>query len=477
MQQSGTDFKKVLGNKEVLALAFGAMIGWGWIVLTGGWVTSAGSMGAIIAMALGSVAIIFIGLCYAELASTYPFEGGALIFSFKAMGHFPSFICTWALILGYFSVVAFEAVALPTVFDNLIPHYQHVFLYNIGGFDLYLTWVLIGMIGAVIVTFLNYFGIEQASVFQTIVTVIIVVIGAIFFVGALIMGHSSNLEPLFNHADNHHFFSPAIAGIFSVLIMVPFLFVGFDVIPQSASEINLPPVKIGKVLIISVVAAMLFYCGVTFAVGFVLKPSLINANLLTTPQAMQAVFGGHKIGFQLMILAGIAGIVTSWNAFFIGGSRAIYALAKAKMLPSFLAYIHPKHKTPTRAILLMGLATVIAPLLGRPALVWFVDAGSLAIVIAYLLVCISFVILRFKYPNVERPFRLKKGLVIGILGIIGSAILIVMYLPFSPAALIKQEWVIFAVWVLFGLFLYAVARVKFGTKESKVVIDKLIGDK
>ncbi|PAF46050.1 APC family permease [Helicobacter sp. 11S02629-2] len=475
MQNADSDFKKVLGNKEVLALAFGAMIGWGWIVLTGGWVTGAGSIGAILAIALGSIVIIFIGLCYAELASTYPFEGGAMIFSFKALGHFPSFICAWALILGYFSVVAFEAVALPTVFDNLIPGYQHIFLYNIGGWDLYLTWVLIGMAGTVIVTALNYFGIEQASIFQTIVTLIIVVIGAVFFFGSLIMGHASNLEPLFNHTQSSHFFSPAIAGIFAVLIMVPFLFVGFDVIPQSASEINLPPYNIGKVLIISVVAAMLFYAGMTFAVAFVLKPSSINPNLLTTPQAMQAVFGGHTIGFQLMIVAGVAGIITSWNAFFIGGSRAIYSLAKAKMLPEFLGYIHPKHKTPTRAILLMGIATILAPLLGRPALVWFVDAGSLAIVIAYLLVCVSFVVLRFKEPHIQRPFKVKKGMVIGILGIIGSIILIAMYMPFSPAALSKEEWIIFAVWVLFGLFLYAVARAKFGTKVSKSVIESIVG--
>lgn len=59
MNKENQSFAKVLGSKEVLALAFGAMIGWGWIVLTGDWIISAGSYGAIIAMAIGSVIIIF----------------------------------------------------------------------------------------------------------------------------------------------------------------------------------------------------------------------------------------------------------------------------------------------------------------------------------------------------------------------------------------------------------------------------------
>lgn len=87
MNTENQSFAKVLGSKEVLALAFGAMIGWGWIVLTGDWIISAGSYGAIIAMAIGSVIIIFIGLCYAELASAMPQEGGAQVFTFRALGH------------------------------------------------------------------------------------------------------------------------------------------------------------------------------------------------------------------------------------------------------------------------------------------------------------------------------------------------------------------------------------------------------
>ncbi|MFP3366205.1 APC family permease, partial [Pseudoalteromonas sp. SIMBA_148] len=109
-----------------------------------------------------------------------------------------------------------------------------------------------------------------------------------------------------------------------------------------------------------------------------------------------------------------------WNAFYIGGSRAIYALAHAGMLPAWLGKLHPKHKTPTNAVLLIGLLSCIAPFFGRPALVWIVDAGGLGIVIAYLFVAISFLILRIREPDMPRPFRVRHGKLCGTLAILLS---------------------------------------------------------
>lgn len=124
---------KILGNKDVIALAFGAMIGWGWVVTTGLWITEAGSLGAILAFAIGGTLVVFVGLTYAELASALPLAGGEHVYTYKAMGRTASFIATWAIILGYVSVVGFEAVALPTVFEYLIPNYSQGYLYTLQG--------------------------------------------------------------------------------------------------------------------------------------------------------------------------------------------------------------------------------------------------------------------------------------------------------------------------------------------------------
>jgi amino acid transporter len=69
-------FIRVLGQRDVLALAFGAMIGFGWVVLAGTWLQEAGSLGAIVAFLIGAVLVVFVGLTYSELVSAMPKAGG-----------------------------------------------------------------------------------------------------------------------------------------------------------------------------------------------------------------------------------------------------------------------------------------------------------------------------------------------------------------------------------------------------------------
>ena len=102
------------------------MIGWGWVVLTGDWITMAGSLGAILAFGIGGLMVTLIGLTYAELASAMPQVGGEHAYSYRALGAGASFICTWAIVLGYVSVVAFEAVALPAVIEYLLPGFKKI---------------------------------------------------------------------------------------------------------------------------------------------------------------------------------------------------------------------------------------------------------------------------------------------------------------------------------------------------------------
>lgn len=457
---SQTSFARVLGRKEVLALSFGAMIGWGWIVLTGSWIQSAGSLGSILAFLLGGLAIVLIGLTYAELAAALPQSGGEHVYSYRALGHFASFVCTWAIVLGYVSVVAFEAVALPTVIDNLIPGYQVGYLWTVAGWDVMASWVAVGMLGSIMMTAVNYFGVQTASLIQKVVTVLILAVGVMFITGALFEGETGNMDPLLVSGS---------AGIITVLMMVPFMFVGFDVIPQAAEEVNLPPREIGKMLIFSVLMAVAFYSLIILGVSLAIPASAISADVLTVPQAMQSIYGAPWAA-KLMILAGVAGIVTSWNAFYIGGSRAIYALAHAGMLPAFLAKLHPRYKTPTNAILLIGMLSTAAPLLGRKALVWFVDAGSLAIVIAYLFVALSFVVLRVREPNMPRPFKVRSGMLIGVVAVLLSLVMAAMYMPFSPSALVPVEWALFVAWMGIGLGLYVYSRRRYGVAHSAEVM-------
>lgn len=126
-------FDKVMGAWDILVIAFGAMIGWGWVINSGDWITTAGFAGSIIAMLIGGVMVFFVGLTYAELTSAMPQCGGEHVFSYRAMGPTGSFVCTWMIILGYVATSAFEATALPTVITYLFPEFNQVYLYSIAG--------------------------------------------------------------------------------------------------------------------------------------------------------------------------------------------------------------------------------------------------------------------------------------------------------------------------------------------------------
>ena len=86
---------KVLGMKDILVIAFGAMIGWAWVVSSGDWISTAGTWGAVIAFLIGGIMVLFVGLTYAELTSAMPQCGGEHVFSYRALGPNASFICTW----------------------------------------------------------------------------------------------------------------------------------------------------------------------------------------------------------------------------------------------------------------------------------------------------------------------------------------------------------------------------------------------
>ncbi|WP_099159759.1 APC family permease [Virgibacillus ndiopensis] len=457
---------KILGNKEVLALAFGAMIGWGWVVTTGLWITEAGSLGAILAFAIGGTLVIFVGLTYAELSSALPLAGGEHVYTYKAMGRTASFIATWAIILGYISVVAFEAVALPTVFEYLIPNYSQGYLYTIAGWDVTATWAGVGMVGSILITWINYRGIKFSTSIMFILTLLIAIAGILLISGSTVGGNVQNMQPLFEKG---------IAGILTVIIMTPFMFVGFDVIPQAAEEINLPQKKIGQLLIFSVLLAVVWYIAVIFGVSRILSPADIGESNLVTADAMAKAFGDSQMMGNILVLGGIGGILTSWIGFYVGGSRAIYALANAGMLPKSLGELHPKYKTPHKAILLIGLFSTVAPLLGRPALVWLVDAGGLGLVVAWLMVAISFIILRKKAPNMKRPFKLPGGTVIGWVAVVMAAGVSLLYMPGMPSALVwPYEWAIVGLWAVLGIILYKVSMAKYGKAYADEYMKKEI---
>ena len=444
-------FAKVLKRRDVIALSFGAMIGWSWVLMTGFWVQTAGSLGTLIAFMVGGLAIAMIGLTYSELASAMPKAGGEHVYTHRALGARWSFVCTWALLFAYLAVCLFEAVALPTAVEYLVPAIRIGTLWQVLDSDVDLGFVLIGAGGAIVITLANVRGIKSAARLQNVVILMIFVAGAILMSGAVAFGNTDFTKPLIA--------TPA-TGIMSVLIMVPAMLVGFDVIPQSAEEIDLPAAKIGKLLIISVFLAVAWYVVISLSVAVALDPQQLSDSTMATGDAASALWGGSWAGTAL-VLGGIGGILTSWNAFIIGASRVLFALAESGHVPKAFARLHPKYRTPYVGVLTIGLLSCLAPLFGRTILVWLIDASSFAVMIAFLLVAIAFIALRNNEPDLERPFRVKYGKAVGYGAIVLSVALLSAYLPWSPSALIwPYEWLMILVWSVLGGLLFFAYRAK-----------------
>ena len=444
-------FVKVLKNRDALTLAFGAMIGWSWVLMTGFWVTTAGSLGTLIAFAVGGLAISLIGLTYSELVSAMPKAGGEHVYTHRGLGIGWSFCCTWALLLAYVNVCLFEAVALPTAVEYLLPGIRIGTLWNVFGADVDLGFVLIGAGGALLITIINVLGIKVAARFQTIAFALILISGIALLTGALSFGTLANAQP---------WVATPATGILSVLIMVPALLVGFDVIPQSAEEIDLPPARIGLLLIISVFLAVAWYGLISFGVALSLPADELAASSMATGDAATAVWG-HPAAGALLVLGGVAGILTSWNAFVIGASRVLFALAETGLVPAVFAKLHPKYHTPYVGVIAIGVLSMLAPLFGRTVLVWLIDAGGFATIIAYVFVPLAFLALRRKEPDMPRPFKVTHPKLVGIGGFVLALALIAAYLPGSPSALIwPYEWLTIMVWTILGVLLFLRYRLK-----------------
>lgn len=436
---------KGLNKLDVFVFAFGAMIGWGWVILSGEWIRGAGSVGAAIAFVIGGVITYFVGLTYAELTSAMPENGGVLHFSTRALGGRAAFICTWAILLAYFSVIAFEAVALPTVIEYLFPDYLRGFLYQVAGFDVYGSWVAVGVGSSLLIALINIRGVKSAMRLQTVMTLLIFVVGLLFLGGVGVNGSIANTRPLFDNG---------VRGLASVAIMTPFLYVGFEVIPQVASEMNIPFKKIGQILMLSVMTAVVWYVTIIMGVSCALDEASLHASSLPTADAMALAFGGSAFAAKVMILAGIAGIVTSWNSFYVACSYTMCAMAEQGLLPKVFAQKHKKHGTPVAAMLLICGLSTIAPLFGRTMLVWLSNAGSFGCVVCNAFIALSFLRLRKREPELARPYLVKKGRAVGLLALALSCGMALLYLPGSPSALIWYEWVIILGWALLGFILY-----------------------
>jgi len=458
---------KEVNRLGFFSLAFGSMIGVGWVTAMGSWLESAGPVGTMIAFIVGGILMLFIGLCYAEVTSMLPVAGGEVAYAYKAFGVGKSFLVGWFLAFGYLSVSAFEAVSVGKILSYLLPEIEKWRLYSIGGEPVYGSYIILAGFFTGIITWINYIGIKNAARFQVWLTLTFLVFCMIFIVAGSFSGKISNLIPLFTEDTTFG----TISGIATVFVTVPFWFVGFDTIPQSAEEAkdSVSYRTLGLLILLAISGAIVFYLLLIFSTSLLGHRMEILSRELATAEAFRLALRKPWL-VNLILLAALVGLLTSWNGFFLAGSRVLFALGRGKIISSALGKSHSIYRTPYLAVVLSGAITMAAAFLGRGAMLAFVNVGSLCIAAAFLGVSVSFLKLKTDHPHLNRPYKAPGGKLTGYIAFLGALfILFVMILPFSGASLQwPMEWAILSfVCISGGIFWYASKSSRLKTTEAQ----------
>ncbi len=440
-------FKKKLKGRELVAIGLGAVVGWSWIIYGGLWSTIGGSLGGVLAFVITGLLCCLVGLVYAELTSAYPKAGGDVVFAFEGLGIKSSIVTMWCMLVFWVGLIMIECMMIPVILGRLgfvIP--QVVPLYNIAGGTVYLSYVLVSLAFNFLFAFINTKGVEIAGGIQTL-AVYVLLAGAIFlFVSGLIKGNTANAEPLFTD----------VKGFTSVFLLLPGFMAGFNAIPQAAEEAKAPPKIVGKMVVATVWASVLFYVMIIAGTSLGAPETVRMGDGLVVLDAIALMYNSSPAIMTAVCLASLMGMLTSWNAAYLAASRMFVGLARAKYLPESLAKIDEKTGSPKRAVWLLFLLTSLVLIFGanQSVYVLIIDVFSFGLIIAWLLVTIAFLRLRKIQPDLNRPYKIKHPLLIGCASIAFCIWFLTLYMPFGPSGLTNAEWIAIGGIVVIALIVY-----------------------
>ncbi len=448
--------QRTISTRGLFSLAFGSIIGVGWVTVLGHWLEQAGPLGSVTAFALGGGLMAAVALCYAELISAMPVAGGEIAYAYRAFGTGKAFWIGWLLAFGYIAVAAFEAAAIGRVLSYLWPGLPGPLLYRVFGSDVHLGQLLSGLLFTVVIFWINRRGARFSANVQIVVTFLLICTGVVFACAGLFSARAEHLQPLFAPGGT----AVALQGILVVFVSVPLWFVGFDVIPQVAEEAHasVSPRKLGQLILMAVGWATLFYIVVILVASAVTPWQGLVGESLATATAFERAFSSSILA-DLVLWTALAGLFTSWNGFFVAGTRVLFALGRARLVPPHLAAVHERYGTPHVAIGIVGAVTALSCFLGEKAMLIFVNISSLCLALAFLGVSLSSARLRVSAPEMPRPYRMPGRFGVPIIAALGSLLIVsALVFPFSPARLRwPVEWILFGGWCLLGVVLWWLA--------------------
>lgn len=463
----------------VWAIALGSAVGWGAFILPTGWMGTAGPVGTALGLLIGGALMCVIAVSYGLLIRTYPVSGGEYAYTFISFGRTHAFICGWFLTLGYVSIVALNASAMALLFRRLVPGLvEWVPLWKVAGWDVYLGEVFVASLGLVIFAALNVHGTSMSGRLQYVFCLVMLGAVALIVIGVLIAPDTpiSNLTPAFPEG-----VSP-LSAILAIVAIAPWAYVGFDNIPQAAEEFDFSPSKAFKLIIMAIAAAALIYVAMVFATAAPTPWQALVAGdpVWGTADGLEGLFG--TVGLLVLGIAVLMGVSTGLNGFYVSASRLLFAMGRARAIPSAMSALHPKHRTPATAIWFVAALCLIAPWFGREVLLWIVDMSAVGVTIAYTYTCLAaFKLFRWSNspaePNEPEGVRSTPKRVLAIMGsITGVAFFGLLMVPGSPAQLGTESLLALGVWVLIGVVFFFSRRAESARTSDEEMAYLVLGD-
>lgn len=464
--------KKTLSLWNFFTIGFGAIIGTGWVLQVGDWmVTGGGPIAAMIAFGIGALFLVPIGAVFGELTAAIPISGGIVEYVDRTFGHTLSYITGWFLVLGNGILCPWEAIAISTLvsqmFGDLFPILRSVKLYSILGADVYLFPTIIALGFAFYVIWLNFKGASSAAKLQAFLTKALLA-GMLLAMGiSFFKGGPANILPSFQQVQSSTTQTAGtnmFAGIVSVLVMTPFFYAGFDTIPQQAEEAaeGLDWNKFGKIISLALLAAGGFYIICIYSFGTIVPwTEFITKDV----PALACLKDISMIFYVVMLVIATLGPMGPMNSFFGATSRIMLAMGRKGQLPEPFAVLDQKSGCPKMACTILAVITVVGPFLGKNMLLSLTNVSALAFIFSCTMVSLACLRMRYTEPDLPRPYKVPGGK-LGIAAAIaaGSIVILLMVVPFSPAALNGVEWGIVLGWLVIGLILMAVTK---GSKSKK----------
>lgn len=456
---SNSPEKKGVGALDFFCIGFGAIVGVGWAVSINSWMAnSGGPIPAALGYLLCLLIMVPFGLVYAELVPMLPVAGGGAAFAYAAFGEKIAFISGWAAFGGFVFIIPWEAIQVTDVLGYLFPALTAGDpLYTILGANVYLPTVIIGTIFTILLFLLNRKGLSSAASIQKFLCVFLVAAAVIGAVAGLIGGDMSNLGPTYKNTTgaNHN---GVFGGAFSIMVTAAFFLAGFETIPQGIEEAGGDVKKVGTTVVLSVGLACVFYAILLFCFGYAYPwQEFLTLDRPAAANMFKFVFdGGAGVALYWLITIGaLAGLFTTWNGFFTASANLLMAMGRSRMIPGWFAK-QDKNGVAINGLYVVTILSFAGPFVGANAIDALTSFSAVAFILSWTISSLSLLKLRKSMPNAERPYKLATPIaywaaIAGVIYFVGSL------LPFLPFFAGGKALIIFVIFMLVGVLLFAAA--------------------